>query len=109
MHHAILSVGHQSDQVLVGGDTEGQRQQLVLERVGAQRTLKVVGRTVLQAEAKEKVRLDSEIFVDVNDRYFICPCRKTSLQHNQKAFPHNIRVTHRHPQIRTHTSHLATD
>lgn len=71
MHHAVLRVGHQSDQILVGGDTEGQRQQLVLERVGAQSTLKVIRRTVLQAEAKQKCE-DRQLDVkDQRDRYFI--------------------------------------
>lgn len=47
VHHAVLRVGHQPDEVLVGGDAKRQRQQLVLQGVGAQGALQVVGRTVL--------------------------------------------------------------
>uniref|UniRef100_A0A0E9U9M8 Uncharacterized protein n=1 Tax=Anguilla anguilla TaxID=7936 RepID=A0A0E9U9M8_ANGAN len=47
VHHPVLSVGHQADEVLVGGDAEGQGQQLVLQSVRAQGTLQVIGRAVL--------------------------------------------------------------
>lgn len=50
VHHPILRVGHQADQVLVGCDAEGKGQQLVLHGVGAERALQVVGRAALQAE-----------------------------------------------------------
>lgn len=54
VHHAVLRVGHQPDEVLVGGNAERQRQQLVLQGVGAQGALQVVGWTVLQAKPSEK-------------------------------------------------------
>lgn len=50
MHHSVLRVGHQSDEVLVGCDAKGQRQQLVLQGVRAQRTLQVIRWAVLQAK-----------------------------------------------------------
>lgn len=55
VHHAVLRVGHQPDQVLVGRDAEGKRQQLVLQRIGAQRTLQVVRWAVLQAEPTQHI------------------------------------------------------
>lgn len=56
VHHAVLRVGHQPDEVLVGGDAERQRQQLVLQGVGAEGALKVIGRAVLQAEPSDNTK-----------------------------------------------------
>lgn len=56
VHHAVLRVGHQPDEVLVGGDAERQRQQLVLQGVRAQGALQVVGGAVLQAEPSDQTR-----------------------------------------------------
>lgn len=50
MHHPVLRVGHQPDQVLVGGDAKGKSQQLVLHSRRAERTLQIIGRAVLQAK-----------------------------------------------------------
>lgn len=52
MHDSVLRVGHQSDEVLVGSDAEGERQQLVLQGVRAQRTLQVIWWAVLQAKPR---------------------------------------------------------
>ena len=51
VHDTLLGVGHQPDEVLAGGNAERQRQQLVLQGVGAQCALQVIGRAALQAEA----------------------------------------------------------
>lgn len=54
VHHLVVGVGHQPDQVLPRGDAEGQRQQLVLQGVGAQVTLQVVGRAAFETEPRKK-------------------------------------------------------
>lgn len=50
MHHSVLCVGHQSDEVLVGCNAKGERQQFVLQGVRAQCTLQVIWWAVLQAK-----------------------------------------------------------
>lgn len=54
VHHLVVGVGHQPDQVLPRRDAEGQRQQLVLQGVGAQVTLQVVGRAAFETEPRKK-------------------------------------------------------
>lgn len=54
MHDLVVSVGHQPDQILPRSDAKGQRQQLVLQGVGAQVTLQVVGRAVFETESRKK-------------------------------------------------------
>lgn len=50
MDDSILGVGNQPDQVLIGGNAEGQGQQFVLQCIRAQGALQIIGRTILQAE-----------------------------------------------------------
>lgn len=50
MDDSILGVGDQPDEVLICGDAKGQGQQLVLQCIGTQGTLQIIGRTILQAE-----------------------------------------------------------
>lgn len=54
VHDLVVSVGHQPDQVLPRSDAEGQRQQLVLQGVGAQVALQVVGRAAFETEPRKK-------------------------------------------------------
>lgn len=60
MHDLVVSVGHQPDQVLPRSDAEGQRQQLVLQGVGAQVTLQVVGRAAFETEPRKKQKTLAE-------------------------------------------------
>lgn len=57
MHHSILCVGHQPDEVLVGCDAKGKRQQLVLQGVRAQCALKVIWLAVSQTEPTKRKKL----------------------------------------------------
>lgn len=54
VHDPVVSVGHQADEILPRRDAEGQRQQLVLQGVGAQVTLQVIGRAAFETEPRKK-------------------------------------------------------
>ncbi len=69
MHHPVLGVGHQPDEVLVGCDAEGERQQLVLQGVRAQCALQVIWGAVLQAEPTTHTAAEFSVGKQKNNKY----------------------------------------